>query len=312
MSGRARPAWARLSWARPAWTRSGGRCCTRRVELPLVLGIMVVGVALILVVSIWTLRALEKARSRRRELLESALGEVGETVVVNQETGAAAGRVRGFSVRFAFLTRGAGSSSEAWTEVEVDVEHEPLVLGVRRQGRREERLIEEGLAIDVEVGEPVIDGAYLIEGAPAAVVKRLFPAAVCAKLGAVDPDEVETRAAGLRVAKRGWKEDQASVAALVDLAVSLAEQVEPAITETENVEAPKPRSAYRGDAVSAEEKERWRAARREMTERQAAELANLEATRVRRGSELRARLGLVVGAVLAVVALVWCAAYMMM
>ena len=248
-------------------------------------------------------RAVQRDRERRRALVQGALTSRDQAVVVSAETGRAALTVRGRDVRFSFVTRGAGSTSEAWTEVEVDVPHEPLVLGVRRQSEREEKLVTEGLAVDVEIGDEAIDRKYVIEGAPAAVVRRLFTEAVRTLLGAVDPDEVETKPFGLVVARRGWKEEQASIQAFVDLAVELAESVGPAFAETAKAEAPQPTSAYRGEQASAEDKERWQAARREAEERQAAEVAGLEATRKRRQAELMSRMVLGVAVVLAVAAL---------
>lgn len=221
-------------------------------------------------------------RARRAALLSETLGKEDPDVVVVPDTGIARATVRGLPVRFHFTTRGSGSSSESWTEVEVDVPHEPVVLSLRLQTKRDWILVRDGLAIDIQLGNPEFDEKYLVEGAPAAIVSRVLDPAVQRKLLLDAPDEVETRAFGVLVARKGWRETPADIQSFVDLAVSIAENIAPAIAESRKAEAPPPESAYRGSSVSPADHERWEAAKQELLARQAAEVAALAATRERR------------------------------
>lgn len=224
----------------------------------------------------------KKKQARRKLLVLEALTPQGSSVEVDPQTGAAACKVRGFSVRFRFATRGAGSSAESWTECDVNVPVAPLTLSLRPQRPGHGKLIAEGLAVDVEIGDPIFDARYLVEGAPAAVVKQALTPEVRSKIQALDVDELDVQPPGILVARRGWREEHAAVQAFVDLAVSMAESVGPAIARVAEVEAPQPTSAYRGSAVSADEQQKWQSARRDAAARQAAEVDKLETVRARR------------------------------
>jgi hypothetical protein len=176
-------------------------------------------VALILV----TVVTNKKVRERRGQLLGDALAPTSEQIHVDPDTGTAWCRQKGFDVKFQFATRGSGSSSESWTEVEVTVACQPLLLTMREHHRRDKGLIKDGLAVDVTIGDPGIDERYMIEGAPAAVVKSLFSPAVVRGIHAIAPDEIETTSLGLKLAKKGWNETTGHIAVFVDLAASLAE-----------------------------------------------------------------------------------------
>lgn len=234
-------------------------------------------------------RAVKKARARRADLLGAALSQEDEAVVVDQNTGSAECRVRGLPVRFRFMTRGSGSNAESWTEVEVDVPSSQLVLAIRRQRARDAALIRDGLAVDIQLGDPVLDERYLVEGAPADVAERVFSPSVREKLHAIDVDEIDTTPTGIQIARRGWKEEREAVNALVDLAVSLAEAVGPAVTAAKQAAAPPPTSAYRGSAVSPQEQQKWLATWKQVEGRHAAEVAGLEAMRQRRAMNERQR-----------------------
>lgn len=140
----------------------------------------------------------------------------------------------------------------------------------------------DGLAVDIQLGDPEFDEKYLVEGAPAAIATRVLDPAVRRKLLLDEPNEVETRPFGVLVARKGWREAPADIQSFVDLAVSIAQNIAPAIAESRKAEAPPPESAYRGPSVSAADHERWEAAKRDLAARQAAEVAALAATRARR------------------------------
>jgi hypothetical protein len=249
------------------------------------------------------MRASKMAIARRGELLSAALSREDPAVRVDPETGTAACTVRGSSVRFRFDTRGAGSSAESWTEVEVDVAPSPLVLAVRRQHSQDKRLIQDGLAVDIQLGDPLIDEKYLFEGAPVGTVRRVLGPAFQQKLLALDLDEIEIKSTGIQLARRGWKQEHADVQALVDFAVTVAESIGPAVAEAKKAEAPPPASAYRGSAVSPQDQQKWQAAQQEVASRHAAEVKGLEAMRERRRESERERGVVILVIVLGVMAL---------
>lgn len=269
-----------------------GAWCARCVEI----GIPVVIVVLGVLVVVLALRSVERARARRGELLQQSLATEDPAVVVDPKTGAAVCTVRGFPLRFRFTTRGSGSSAESWTEVEVDLPRNPMALLLRRHQSRDARLIKNELAIDIQLGDPVLDVKYLVEGAPLGVVQRVFTPAVQQRVLDLDLDEIESRPSGIQIARRGWREDPGAVQALVDFAVGVAAGVGPAAAEATKAEAPLPESAYRGSAVSPQDQERWQAAQRQVAARQADEVERLEAMRQRRAASEKTR-ALVVGLV---------------
>lgn len=265
----------------------------------LVLAIIAGSIGLILV----AVQSAKQKRAKRIELLTKVLAPEDPAVFVDDK-GQASCTFRGFPMRFRFATRGAGSSSVPWTEVEVDVPHAPLTLAIRPQKDRDAHLVREGLAVDVELGNPLLDAKYLIEGAPRAIVTRVFTREVQAKLLACAPDEVDTVSTGILVARRNWREVQSDVQALVDLAVSVAENIAPAIAETA---VPTPESAYRGGAVSAADTEKWQSAQRALEAEQLAEVRALERTREDRRRYERGR----AIAIFAVIAALFLAAWLM-
>ena len=244
-------------------------------------GVLVI-IAAVIGIIYAAVRHTKVARARRAANLSESLGKEDPEVVVNPDTGVARATVRGLPLRFHFTSRGSGSSSESWTEVEVDVPHEPLVLSLRLQTKRDWILVRDGLAVDIQLGDPEFDEKYLVEGAPAAIATRVLDPAVRRKLLLDEPNEVETRPFGVLVARKGWREAPADIQSLADLAVSIAQNIAPAIAESRKAEAPPPESAYRGPSVSAADHERWEAAKRDLAARQAAEVAALAATRARR------------------------------
>lgn len=241
-----------------------------------------------------------KKRAQRRELVANALRVQDPTVIVNEKTGTAACTFRGLPARFCFATRGSGSSAESWTEAEADVVHEHFVLSIRRQKDRDEKLIQKGLAVDIQLGNPAFDAAYLVEGAPASLVVRLLTPAIQQKILDCNVDEIDERNTGMVVARKGWREDQADIQAFVDLVVTLAERIAPAAAEAKLADAPPPESAYRGAAMSPGDQARWQSAQWNAASQRQAEIAQVEQTRARRKAHERNMALLVMGVILLV------------
>lgn len=251
-------------------------------------------------------RSASEEKQQRAEKLAATLREEDPQVAVDPETGTATCRVRGLEVRFRLATRGSGSSAESWTEVEVGVATRPLVLTLRRQQRIDASLLAEGLAVDIRLGNPEVDARYLVEGAPADVVKHLLSPEIQERMLALEVDEVEAGPTALLVARRGWKEEQGDVRAFVAFAVDVAERVGSAVAAAKEAAAPRPESAYRGLAAPPEQLERWKAAQREVAERQAREVADLEQVREQRRAWESRKAMLMLAVILGVVALlVW-------
>ena len=151
----------------------------------------------------------------------------------------ATGKSQGVAVTFSFATRGGGSSSESWTEIDVEVPRGyPLTLHLRRHAWRDKAHIASGDMVDVELGDPAFDQAFLIEGAPADVVRQLFDLETRNVLAAHKRVELDTLDEGghrrLRLAIRGWLEDPAIAKASIDAVARIAAAVRDAHAELES------------------------------------------------------------------------------
>lgn len=109
--------------------------------------------------------------TKRRAMIEQLARDIGG--VANEDEARAT--LLGVPVRFAFVQRGTGRSRQWWTEAECTPPPAyPLDLHVRRRGWFDERMIARGTMVDVQVGEPRFDETFLVEAAPADVVRQLF------------------------------------------------------------------------------------------------------------------------------------------
>lgn len=248
-----------------------------------------------------------KERARRNQLLGEALRAQDPTVIVDQKKGSAACIFRGLPSRFRFATRGSGSSAESWTEAECDIAHEHFVLSIRRQHARDDNLLRKGLAVDLQVGNPQFDAQYLVEGAPSSLILRLLTPEIQRKILQCNVDEIDEKPFGMAIARKGWKEDQANIQAFMDLVVSIAERIAPALAESKLADAPPPESAYRGGAMSPADQQRWQSAQWNAASQRQAEIAHVEQTRLRRKAYERNRMIVVIGLIMGfvVLSMVW-------
>lgn len=128
-------------------------------------------------------------------------------------SGKAWGTALGPKTTLDFATRGSGSSSENWTHVEVEVPAVyPLAIHVRRHARSDQHVIARGDMVDILIGDQVFDDAFLVEAAPADVVRTLIDLDVRGLLAAHKEVDLETvdRPDGTRCIKlgfRGWVEE---------------------------------------------------------------------------------------------------------
>lgn len=231
-------------------------------------------------------------RAARRSFLAELAAELGGSASTNglQCT------YRGVATRFAFETRGSGSHSESWTYVECALPAGyPFTLHVDRHGFFDAGKIERGTMVDVVVGDQAFDGAFRVEGAPAAVVQRVLTAPVRAYLLAQPRVDVATEHQRLRLAVRGWLERRDTAGAALDCATAIAGAVRGASLALD-AEAPTAQEgpAYRAIASDAPLQE-VRAAR-------AAEVRRVEAVRASRRSGERVAGFLIVAGIIAAAA----------
>ena len=186
-------------------------------------GVFLVGGIIALIVA-----ASSSAKEKRLRWLAAAAELLGGE---HDRSSKAWGTKLGPKVTYELATRGAGSSAESWTHIHVDVPKKyPLAVHVRRQGRRDHALVARGEMVDVLVGDRAFDDAFLIEAAPADVVRLLLDAEVRRLLalhGESDLDTVDrpdgTRALVLGI--RGWIEDPALAAEPIQVMARLGSRV---------------------------------------------------------------------------------------
>src|ERR1700733_8274422 len=161
------------------------------------------------------------AASGKKQARITALGELAKYLQGTHDGSHAAGSGRGLPITYRYETRGSGSSSESWTEIDATIPAAyPLAIHVRRHAWRDRAHIEAQAMVDVEVGDPEFDRAFLIEAARADVVKILLDADARRLLSAHHNVELDTISIVdrriLRFAVRGWIEDVAIATAAID------------------------------------------------------------------------------------------------
>lgn len=164
-----------------------------------------------------------RVAEKRRHRLGAAAYALGAMYIV--DSGTIRGVLHGFGYDYKFATRGSGSSSESWTELEVALAPGyPFALRFEDHKHHDE-------VVDVRVGSPQFDQRFLLEGAPASIVAKLFLPDVQQWLlkfseGAI---EIQTKVGGpgevLMVAMRGWTEDVAEIRQRCEIAVGLAMRI---------------------------------------------------------------------------------------
>jgi hypothetical protein len=209
------------------------------MEALVAVGVIAVLALVLSVVGMGQKRTVERAGglSALRALLEGATADATDRV---------AGTFRGIPVRWVYATRGAGSSATSWTEITVTLRPgAPVQLSLRPQTRREERLRDEGLVIDLVLGDVAFDDAFVVEGAPADVVRALLDDALRAALLAARP-ELDLTDGKLDLAWMGWTEDADGIRRALELAIMVAERVPAAVASADaKLEQPRTGPAFR-------------------------------------------------------------------
>lgn len=189
------------------------------------------------------------ARARRTGALAQIAAGLAEGYVEPNESGVI-GTARGVTITFRFITKGSGSGAESWTEVVALGPFAEIDLELRPSGVLESWQVARGDAVDVEVGDPAFDKAFVVEGAPAAAVKKLLDAPLRKDLLALAPLVAKTNERGAVVEKRGWIEDVSKARVLIDIAAAIATRAPAAVAEMVSESVVTDSSAYRGTVSS--------------------------------------------------------------
>lgn len=176
------------------------------------------------------------------------------------------GEVAEVATTVGFRTRTGSCEGVMWTEIDVELPKAyPLTLNVRRYRAFDRAQIERGALLDLSLGDPLFDEAFLVEAAPAEVVRELLDGPTRAALSALRDVELstETTVAGkpmLRMAMRGWQDDEGACLAWVDVAVSFARRVREAYAKAEDASTTLQGGPFRlevdGEAIEAAKRAR--------------------------------------------------------
>jgi hypothetical protein len=162
--------------------------------------------------------------------VNARLAQIASQLGGQAGSNAAVGRHGGVPVTYRFASRGAGSTSESWTEIDVDVPQAyPLELHLRRHLRSDFPQIERGEMIDVQLGDPAFDPEFLVEAAPADVARILLDRDARCYLAThaavqLDTTTVDGRRV-LRLAFVGWREDLVEAMAAIGVVTRIASRV---------------------------------------------------------------------------------------
>jgi hypothetical protein len=191
-----------------------------------VLALCFVGFAVALLVA----RAVDQREQRTLQLLSRGLD--GEPHTSRSFVIARGGQ----HVTFWRARRPVGKSSVPWTEIDVEIPRVyPLAIYVRRQRTGDRVAIERGETIDVEVGDGVFDAKYLIEAAPAAVIKKLLDEQTRTFMLTHGTVELMTKDRGgvrvLQLAIQEWNDDPEATKQAIAAVVHVASRIRDAFAE---------------------------------------------------------------------------------
>jgi hypothetical protein len=92
---------------------------------------------------------------------------------------------------------------------------------LRLKTSKEERRLQEGLALTVVIGDPAFDAAFVIEAAPSASARRLLDPQTRAALLALHPSQVKISDAELTLTKEGYVDRSSDARRLIELCADL-------------------------------------------------------------------------------------------
>jgi hypothetical protein len=141
--------------------------------------------------------------------------------------------VRGLRRGIALVFRFASHSSAQWTQLDVGLAGAKLSLALRQQTEGERAHIAAGRGTDVQLGDRAFDDAFIVESAPADVVRELLDAPIRRRLLALRPFTIEPLGSGFRIEKSGWVDEAAIAEEMIDLGAAIAERVPASLAHVE-------------------------------------------------------------------------------
>ena len=243
-------------------------------------GLGVLAVAGFIGFAIW---ATMRGNQRRRSALEAIASKLSGAA--DSKHASATGTLAGIPITLRFTTRGSGSNAESWTEIDAQPPAGyPLSLSLHAHGWFDKGKIERGDLVDVVIGDDAFDQRFLIEAAPADVVRHLFPPELRGYLMSRKELGLGTTKVGdagtlvLRLSVRGWLEKPEDFSPALDQMAALAARVREAHATADQAVTPTaPGGAPYRPTVDAAPARDARAAR-------AAEVAKLEDTKAARAA----------------------------
>jgi len=115
----------------------------------------------------------------KRERVTGALAAAASILhgsQIDRQNSSTRGHLYGVPVELRLTSRGSGSSSTSWTEVDAYLsvaDTRDLTIELRPETRRERNLRSSALVHDIEIGDAAFDEAFVLEAAPAEVMRRL-------------------------------------------------------------------------------------------------------------------------------------------
>ncbi len=172
-------------------------------------------------------------RSGRTSLLKRISARLGGE---HDATGAW-GDALGPYVTLSFVQRRGGRRPPRWTEIDVELPRRyPLFLNIRRHSSRDKGANARGSMVDLEIGDAMFDDAFLVEAAPADVVRRLLTPQMRRFLESFRNVELTTppeREGIVRLALGGWTYKLDELDEALDVAVGLASGLRQAFIDAE-------------------------------------------------------------------------------
>ncbi len=254
------------------------------------------GVAVLAVVgfigfAVW---ATMRSSQRRRTALEAIASKLSGAA--DSKHASATGTLAGIPITLRYTTRGSGSNAESWTEVDAQPPAGyPLSMTLRAHGWFDSGKIERGDLVDVVIGDPEFDKRFVVEAAPADVVRHMFPPELRGYLLSRKHLTIDTPKVGdvatlvLRLSVRGWLEKPEDFTPALEHMAALAARVREAHATADQAVAPaEPGGAPYRPALDAAPARDARAAR-------AAEVAQLEATKAGRAATSKLIVWIIIG-----------------
>ncbi len=220
------------------------------------------------------------AGSRQRPVLPALAKLLGGQITASNTVRGAFDQIE---LTYSFVVRGSGSSSVNWTEITAAIPAAyPLAIYLHPTGWFDRGKIERGEMTDVVVGDAAFDDKFVVEAAPASVIRELFDARVrrfLLELGALEIETVPTETGrGIKLAIRGWVEDLSRIHRIVEEHARFASRVREAFAAAAPEQVRVEGAPFREALVVAEARP---------TDPHREEVARVEARRLERLSQAR-------------------------